>query len=126
MLTRRRILFGVVALALPVTGFAVFGTPAMFAGAVAPAFPVACKITATVDLHPRLDQGRHPHHQRVGGHHGHHLVGSPGRLPLGRAEPKRPATALSRPLTVKFPATKLGPRTYATGYCPGLHSAPPP
>ena len=43
-----------VALALPLTGLRCSGTPAIFAGASAPAFPVACKITATSTFSPAL------------------------------------------------------------------------
>ena len=54
MRTRKKILLGVVTLALPATSFAVLGAPTMFAGAAAPAYPVACKMSATVTFNPPL------------------------------------------------------------------------
>jgi hypothetical protein len=119
MQTRRRILFGVVALAVPVTGFAVFGTPAMFAGASAPAFPVACKITATVAFSPALTAaGTHTTSATAvttvtisSGHLAACLSAAPSEAP-GHGD--FPTTV------IKFPATKLGRRSYATGYCPAF------
>jgi hypothetical protein len=117
MKTRRRILFGVVALALPVTGFAIFGTPTMFAGASAPAFPVACKITATVTFSPALTQtGTHTTNPAAvttvtvsGGHLAACLSAAPTEAPGHGTLPT---------ISFKIPAHKLAPRSYATGYCP--------
>ncbi len=123
MLTRRRVLFGVVALALPVTGFAVFGTPAMFAGASAPAFPVACKITANLTITPPLTQtGTHTTNRAAvttvaitGWSLKSCLTAAPSEAPN---KGDLPATGI----TYTIPAAKLGRingvNTYATGYCP--------
>ena len=112
------------ALALPITGFAVFGTPAMFAGASAPAFPVACKITATVTFSPALTQA------------GTHTTSpaavttvtiSAGHLAacLSAAPAEAPGHGTLPTFTFKIPATKLGQRNYATGYCPAFAGPPP-
>ena len=119
MRTRRRILFGVLALALPVTGFAVFGTPSMFAGAAAPAFPVACKITATVTFSPALTKG------------GTHTTNPAARTTvtvtaghlaacLSAAPSEAPGHGTLPTTTFTLPATKLAARSYATGYCPAF------
>jgi len=54
MHTRRKILLGVVTLAIPVTSFAVFGPPSILAGAATPAYPVACQMSANVAFNPPL------------------------------------------------------------------------
>src|SRR5579863_731357 len=120
MLARRRILFGVVALALPVTGFAVFGTPAIFAGASAPAFPVACKITATLTFSPALT---------ATGTHGTSasavttLTISSGHLPLRRAErstwPRRHSHHGDQ-----IPRHQTGDEVLRHGVLPGLRRVP--
>ncbi len=121
MKTRRRILFGVVALALPVTGFAVFGTPTMFAGASAPAFPVACKITATVTFTPALSQaGTHTTNRAAVTN----VSISVGKLAacLSAAPSEAPTKGTFPTISYNIPAAKLGKingvNTYATGYCP--------
>ena len=120
---RRRILSGIVAVGLPLTGFAVFGTPSLFAGAAAPAFPVACKITATVTFSPALTQG------------GTHTTSSAavttvtissGHLAgcLSAAPAEAPGHGTLPTLSYRIPATSLGRinghRTFATGYCPSF------
>ncbi len=50
----KKILLGVVTLALPVTSFAILGAPSMFAGAAVPAYPVVCAMNATVTFSPTL------------------------------------------------------------------------
>ncbi len=122
MSARRKILFGVAAFALPVTGFAVLGTPAIFAGASAPAFPVACKITADLAFSPALTKaGTHTTSAAAATT----VTISSGRLAacLSAAPAGGPSHGTLPTLTVKIPATKLGPRSYATGYCPGFISA---
>ncbi len=119
MSARRRILSGVAALALPVTAFAVFGAPAIFAGAAAPAFPVACKITATVGFSPALTKtGTHTTSAAASTT----VTISSGRLAacLSAAPAGGPSHGTFPTLTIKIPATKLGPRSYATGYCPAF------
>ncbi len=119
MSTRRRILFAALALAVPVTGFAVFGTPSLFAGATAPAFPVACKITATVTFSPALTKaGTHTTSATAvttvtvaSGH----LAGC-----LSAAPTEAPGHGTIPTTVFKIPATKLGTRSYATGYCPAF------
>src|SRR5580692_11117357 len=126
MKTRRKILFGVVALALPVTGFAIFGTPTMFAGASAPAFPVACKTTATLTFSPALTQG------------GTHTTNAAavttvtitaGHLAacLSAAPSGAPGHGTLPTITYTIPATKLGKisgvNTYATGVCSSFASS---
>ena len=54
MHARRKILLVAIAVVLPATSFAVFGGPTLFAGAAAPAFPVACQMSATVTFNPPL------------------------------------------------------------------------
>jgi hypothetical protein len=126
MHARRRILFGVVALALPVTGFAVFGTPSMFAGASSPTFPVACKTDATLTISPPLTQGgTHTTNPAAattvtvtGGHLG---------VCLSAASPGAPGHGVFPTFSYSIPATKLGKingvKTYATGYCPTFASS---
>ena len=119
MKTRRRILFGLVALALPVTGFALFGTPTMFAGASAPAFPVACKITATVTFAPALTQaGTHTTNPAAVTT----VTVSAGHLAscLSAAPAEAPGHGTLPTITFNIRATKLAPRSYATGYCPAF------
>jgi hypothetical protein len=119
MRTRRRILFGALALAVPVTGFAVFGTPSMFAGAAAPAFPVACKITADVTFSPALTKaGTHTTNPAARTT----VTLTSGRLAacLSAAPSENPNHGTLPTTTFTLPATKLGPRSYATGYCPAF------
>lgn len=119
MKSRRRMLFGVLALALPITGFAVMETPSIFAGASVPAFPVACKITATLTFSPTLTAaGTHTTSAAAvttvtiaSGH----LAGCLSAAPI-----EAPGHGDLPTLVVKFPATKLGPRSYVTGYCPAF------
>jgi len=123
MLTRRKVLFGVVALALPVTGFAVFGTPAMFAGATAPTFPVACKITATLTFSPALTAaGTHSTTSSAVTT----VTLSSGRLAacLSAAPSEAPGHGDFPTTIIRFPATKLGTHSYATGYCPAFDGSP--
>jgi hypothetical protein len=122
MSARRRILFGVAALAVPVTGFAVFGTPAIFAGASAPSFPVACKITATVAFSPALTKaGTHTTSASATTT----VTISSGHLAtcLSAAPAGGPSHGTFPTLTVKIPATKLGRGSYVTGYCPAFTGA---
>ena len=120
MKTRRRILFALTAFTLPVTGFAIFGMPTMFAGASAPAFPVACKITATVTFSPPLTAtGTHTTSAAAvttvtisSGH----LAGCLSAAPIEAPNHGDFATTV-----IRFPATKLGTRSYATGYCPAFN-----
>jgi hypothetical protein len=129
MQTRRRILLGAVALAVPVTGFALLGTPSIFAGASSPSFPVVCKATATGDVafNPPLTEGgtlttdRGAVTQTVIS--GGHLQGCLSAAPAGApGHGDLPAT-----ITIDTPATSLGrvngARTYATGYCPAYDAA---
>src|ERR1700722_6834403 len=119
MKTRRKIVFGVIALALPVTGFAVFGTPTMFAGASAPAFPVACKITATLTFSPALTQaGTHTTNRAAVTT----VTISSGKLAacLSGAPSEAPNKGTFPTVSYQIKATKLGTNDYATGYCPSF------
>ncbi len=120
---------GAVALAVPITGFALVGTPSIFAGASSPTFPVVCKATATGDVafNPPLTKGgtlttdRGAVTQTVisGGRLNGCLSAAPAGAP-GHGD--LPAT-----ITISTPATSLGrvdgARTYATGYCPDYDTA---
>jgi hypothetical protein len=118
--TRRKILVGVATFALPATSLFVLGGGAIFAGASQPAFPVACKLTATVTFTPPLTKTGTVSTNRTavttmaitGGHLSACLSSAPATAP-GHG------TFLDQ--TVKLPATKLtGTRNYATGYCPAF------
>lgn len=118
MRTRQKILMGMGALALPATSFLVFGGPILFAGASSsPVFPVACKITASVTFTPPLTMTGTTGTSKsavttmtiTGGHWS-------GCLSAASATAPGHGTPLDQ--TVSLPATKLGPRRYATGYCP--------
>jgi hypothetical protein len=123
MSTGRRILIAVAALAVPTTSVVLFGTPAMFAGASAPEFPVACKLTATVTFNPPLTQtGTHTTDRSAvttmtisAGH----LSGCLSSAPAGA-----PGHGTLTDMTVNLPATSIGRiggvKTYATGYCPSF------
>jgi hypothetical protein len=120
MKTRRRMLLGVLALALPLTGLAVMETPSIFAGASVPAFPVACKIGATVAFSPALTA--------AGTHTTSAAAVTTVTVSLGKLTGCLSAAPIEAPtrgdlptLVVKFPATKLGPRSYVTGYCPAFN-----
>jgi hypothetical protein len=121
MQTRGKILFGVAALALAATSFAVFGAPDLFAGASTPSFPVACKISATVTFNPPLTLSGTQTTNRAAVTtttiSGGHLTGCLSAAPLGA-----PGHGTLPDLTVNTPATSLGRiggvKTYATGYCP--------
>ncbi|MGD0380436.1 MAG: hypothetical protein ABSC30_10680 [Acidimicrobiales bacterium] len=129
MKTRRRILLGAVALAAPITGFALLGTPGILAGASSPSFPVVCKVTATGDVTftPALtktgtlttDRGAVTQTVISGGRFNGCLSAAPAGAP-GHGD--LPAT-----ITIDTPATSLGrvngARTYATGYCPDYDAA---
>lgn len=120
---------GAVALAVPITGFALLGTPSIFAGASSPSFPVVCKATATGDVafNPPLTKGgtlttdRGAVTQTIisGGRFNGCLSAAPAGAP-GHGD--LPAT-----ITINTPATSLGrvdgARTYATGYCPAYDTA---
>lgn len=118
MRTRRKILIGVATLALPATSFLVLGGPTLFAGASsAPAFPVACKIAATVTFNPPLTMTGTVTSNKsavttmtiTGGHWS-------GCLSAALATAPGHGTPLDQ--TINLPATALGSRRYATGYCP--------
>lgn len=122
MRTRRKILIGVAALALPATSFLVFGGPTIFAGASSsPAFPVACKITASVTFTPPLtmtgtittNKSAVTTMTITSGH----WSGC-----LSAASSTAPAHGTPLDQTVSLPATKLGSRRYAIGYCPMFNS----
>jgi hypothetical protein len=91
----------------------------MFAGASAPAFPVACKITATVAFAPGLTQaGTHTTNPAAVTT----VTVSAGHLAtcLSAAPTEAPGHGTLPTITFKIPATKLAPRSYATGYCPAF------
>jgi hypothetical protein len=121
---RRRILFAGLALALPVTGFAVFGTPSMFAGAAAPTDPVACNVAGTVTFTPALTEtGTHTTNKAAlttvtitGGRLAGCLSPAFDEAPGHGDFPPAPATTVS----FTIPATKLARGSYATGYCPAF------
>ncbi len=125
MQARRRILFAVVALALPLTGFAVFGTPSIFAGAAQPEYPVACNVSGTVTFTPALTMTgtRTTNPAAVttvsisAGKLAACLSAAPDEAPNRGDLPAAPLP------TFTIPATKLAPRSYATGYCPGFDLA---
>jgi hypothetical protein len=126
MHTRRKILFGVAALALPLTGFAVLGTPMMFAGASAPAFPVVCKVAGTVTFSPALTKaGTHTTNKAAVTT----VTISSGRLSacLSAAPIEGPGHGTFPTTTIRLPAVSVGRiggvKTYATGYCPAFESA---
>jgi hypothetical protein len=118
MRTRRKILMGVATVALPATSFLVFGGPTIFAGASSsPAFPVACKITASVTFTPPLTMTGTITTSKsavttmtiTGGH----WTGC-----LSAASSTAPGHGIPLDQTISLPATKLGSKRYATGYCP--------
>lgn len=119
MRTRRKILVGVATLALPVTSLLVFGGVTVFAGAAPPAFPVACKIKATVTFTPALTRtGTLTTNKSAvttmtisGGHLSGCLSAAPATAPGHGTVPD---------MTVNLRATKIGTRRYATGYCPAF------
>jgi hypothetical protein len=125
MHARRKFFFGSAVVAVSVTGIVVFGTPTIFAGAVAPQFPVACKIDATVTFNPALTQS--------GTHTTNRAAVTTATITGGRLSgclSAAPATAPGHgdipTTTVNLPATSLGRiggvRTFATGYCPAFRS----
>ena len=122
---RRKVLWAVAVLAVPVTSFTVFGTPSIFAGAAAPTFPVACKVTADLTFTPPLTEG--------GTHTTNRSAVTTITLSSGKltgclsgassgAPSKGVLTTVSAAMDV--PATSLGRiggvKTYATGYCPAF------
>ncbi len=123
MLRRRTILVGVAALALPATALVAFGGPTLFASALSPSFPVACKVTATVTFTPPLTQagtiGTSRSAVTTMAITGGHLSGC-----LSAAPATAPGHGTIADMTVNLPATRLtGTRNYATGYCPAFTSA---
>jgi hypothetical protein len=105
-----------------VTGIVVFGTPTIFAGAVVPQFPVACKLAATVTFNPPLTHSGTVTTNRTavttatitGGH----LTGC-----LSAAPATAPGHGDLPTMTVNLRATTLGVRTFATGYCPAFNTS---
>jgi hypothetical protein len=117
MRTRRKILIGVATFALPVTSLLVVGGPDIFAGAsLTPSFPVACKITATVTFNPPLTMA------------GTITTDKNAKTTmtvsadtwngcLSAALPTAPTKGVPLDQTIPLPATKLGTKRYAVGYC---------
>lgn len=117
MRTRRKILMGVAALALPATSVLVFGGPTIFAGASStPAFPVACKITATVTFAPPLTMTGTVTSNK---HAVTTMTVTAGTWSgcLSAAMPTAPTKGTPSDQTISLPATKLGTKSYAIGYC---------
>jgi hypothetical protein len=117
MRTRRKILLGVATFALPATSFLVFGGPTIFAGASStPAFPVACKITATVMFNPPLTMAgtitsdKHAVTTMT-------VTADTWSGCLSAAAPTAPTKGDAANQTISLPATKLGTKRYAIGYC---------
>jgi hypothetical protein len=127
MKTRRRILFGVVAFALPFTSFLVLSTPSLFAGASAPVFPVACKTAGTITFSPALTATGTETTNRDAVTT---VTITSGKLTacLSGATVGAPGHGDIATATFNVPATSLGTvdhvKTYATGYCPDFFTSP--
>jgi hypothetical protein len=117
MRTRRKILIGVATIALPVTSLLVVGGPAMFAGAsLTPSFPVACKITATVTFTPPLTMaGTITTDKNAVTTMA--VTGGDWSGCLSAALPTAPTKGVPLDQSIPLPATKLGTKRYAIGYC---------
>jgi len=97
----------------------------MFAGASAPAFPVACKITAALTITPALTQtGTHTTNRAAVttvAITGWKLASCLSAAPI---EAPNKGSLPDIGITYTIPATKLGKingvNTYATGYCPSF------
>lgn len=123
MQRRRRILLGIGALALPLTGVAIATTPMMFAGAAAPSFPVVCKVDGTVTFSPALT--------KAGTHTTNRAAVTTVTISSGRLSGCLSAAPIEAPSHGTFPTTTIrlkavslgrinGVKTYATGYCPAF------
>lgn len=118
----RKLLIALGALLVPAASAIVVGSPAMLAGAAAPVFPVACKFTATVTFTPPLTMAGTVSTNKTatttmliqGGHFSGCLSAAPTTSPTKGTDIDQ---------AVMIPATKLAPRSYATGYCKGFLSA---
>jgi hypothetical protein len=117
MRTRRKILIGVATLALPATSLLVVGGPAIFAGASStPSFPVTCKITATVTFNPPLTMaGTITTNKNAVTTMT--VTGGLWNGCLSAALPTAPTKGVPLDQTIQLPATKLGTKRYAIGYC---------
>jgi len=127
MRSRRKVLWAVLVVAVPATSVAVFGTPGIFAGAAAPTFPVACKVTADLTFSPPLTAtGTHTTNKaavtaitlssaKLTGCLSGDASGAPNKGVLSTVN-----------TAIDIPATSLGriggAKTYATGYCPAFKS----
>jgi hypothetical protein len=117
MRTRRKILIGVATIAFPATSFLVFGGPTIFAGAsLTPQFPVACKITATVTFTPPLTMAGTITTDKNAGTT-MDVTGGLWNGCLSAASPTAPTKGVPAEQIIKLPATKLGTKRYAIGYC---------
>lgn len=122
MLTRRRVLFTIAAIALPATSVLVFGSPAIFAGATTPVFPVTCKVFADITFTPALT--------KAGTHTTNPAAATTVAITSGKLSgclsgaPAGAPTKGTFSATIDLPATSLGKisgvKTYATGYCPAF------
>jgi len=120
--TRRKVLFTVAAIALPATSVLVFGTPALFAGATTPAFPVTCKVDADFTFTPPLT--------KTGTHTTNRAATTTVAITNGKLTGCLSGASAGAPTkgtfaaTIDLPATSIGRiagvKTYATGYCPAF------
>ena len=123
--TRRKVLFTVAAIALPATSALVFGTPALFAGATTPAFPVTCKVGADITFTPALT--------KTGTHTTNRAAATTVAITSGKLSGCLSGASAGAPnkgtfsATISLPATSIGRiggvKTYATGYCPAFTQA---
>lgn len=121
MRVRRKVVWGALALAVPATTIAVFGTPGIFAGAAAPTFPVACTAKADLAFTPALtENGTHTTNRSAvtavtvtSGLLKGCITGDSEGAPS-----KGVLTTVSA--AIDIPAANLGHHTYATGYCPAF------
>jgi hypothetical protein len=122
MRTRRKILIGVATFALPATSFVVLGGPNILAGAsLTPSFPVACKITATVTFTPSLTMtGTITANKNAVTTMA--VTAATWNGCLSAAPATAPTKGIPLDQTINLPATKVGTKKYAIGYC-GLFSA---
>lgn len=129
MRVRRSILVGgLVAVVLPVTSFAVLTAPSTFAGTSSPAYPVVCKLDATVTFSPPLTKAGTDTTDRSAVTT---MTISSGKFSgcLSAAQDGAPGHGTVPTMVVTIPAISVGKvsgvKTYATGYCPTFSGSAP-
>jgi len=123
MRIRRKILIGVATFALPATSLLVVGGPAILAGASStPTFPVICKIAGQVTFTPPLTMtGTITSNKNAVTT----MTVTPGDWSgcLSAASATAPTKGTPLAQTINLPATKLGTKRYAIGYCSLFNAA---